>query len=114
MDRRSFLKACGLAVGAALVPIPDIGKYNNFNPKLQYGDYVYVTDRFDVNNPYDPIRQLVVGRLEEGVAETIPPEYRHKVGWIYGKGDSGSADPLMQRTTVGWKYTPEGYNDASV
>ena len=102
MDRRQFLKALGITIVATQVPVAAIAetfKYRNFNPNDQYGDYCEVTDFISPS-----IKREAMALLDDGIKETIPPSYRHKIKWLVINPKPTAYDPLAQRGTVGWKY----------
>lgn len=97
MTRRNFLKLLGLTVAAAMLPIGQKKEYPDFNPSTQYGDYVIITD----DSP-EMVREAR-RHLFNQIKDIIPPEYRDQISWINMPFD----DPLSQRGSVGWKYTPK-------
>jgi len=107
MNRRNFLKACGMTAAVVAAPnlafanqiedvIPEGIDYSQFDPTERYGNSVMVTGTSD-----DLIKKAI-SVLEENMVKVIPPTYRKKVEYIVQKGhyDYGHL------TGVGWKYSP--------
>lgn len=106
MDRRDFLKTFGIFLTVASMPPAAIAavkktNYAHFDPKLEYGDVWNVTDHVNEESSLK-IREA----LEPEMELIIPPKYRKKVRWYYHNPKASHVDPLFQRGSVWWKYTP--------
>ena len=101
MTRREFLKALGLSAAVAAVPIDVLASYPHFNPALQYGDWVEVTDVVD-KLYLQEIQQL----FAEQIKQSIPALFRDDIEWIVIQPRPSTEDPLLVHGSVGWKYTP--------
>jgi len=108
MDRRRFLKTLGMEVTATqIAPRTLFGgtgwdkkKYPKFDPGLEYGYSVQTSDpKFD--------REACLNDLDEQIEEAIPPNYRNRIRYLCLNPAPIAADPLAQRGTVAWKYSPK-------
>ena len=96
----------GTAGGCDLVVDGEVptGSYL-FDPDRSYGDFITISDIVDLDDPDDPVMLEAHRVLDEQITGFIPDGYRHRIHYVTTYG-GGSADPLMQKTTLGWKYTP--------
>ncbi len=112
MNRRQFLKSCGLAAAFIAAPnlaftgtaqaktkindvIPSGFNYGDFDPKLEYRNTVMVEGSSD----YAIKRAISV--LEIDMTRCVPPRYRaSKVSYIINKMEFGRV------YSVSWKYSP--------
>ena len=100
MDRRSFLKAIGLAAVAAAVPAIAVrNAYPLFDPEKSYGDGFFVTDWIDAD-----FLSMVKETLDPTIADAIPPNYRQAIDWIVIQPQPDSVDPLLRDGFIGWKF----------
>ena len=105
LSRRKFLRFTGTVLASLAVPsIGTVKKYPEFNPNESYGDYVYISEW------NTETRKCAIEKLVSQIHTFIPPEYCNKKYFTFiekATGFGGSADPLNQVSSIGWKYTPE-------
>lgn len=110
MNRRNFLKACGLSAAVIAAPnlvfantelaeIPadkiKVGNYSDFNPSHEYGNGVIGT------GTDKEAAKKMIGVLEKDMITVIPPRYRKYVEYLVRKNlDYGHT------MSIAWKYSP--------
>jgi len=115
MNRRDFLSlAAKIAVAAAMPKtafagedkaFPSVDEINrswDFDPKVQYGNVILITEEL---TPEGKLKAIMI--LKENMNNIVPPKYRHKVTYpdrLFGY--SGAEDPFNEIATIAWKYTP--------
>jgi len=107
VSRRSFLKLLGIGTVAVatldsvLSRLTDAAEYSHFDPMREYGSSVMTTDILSDSEAAELYAEL----FDEGVSESIPPEYRSKIRYWYVEPDCQS-DPLNEKGFLIWKYSP--------
>ena len=105
LSRRRFLKLTGAVLASVSVPtLGKVEKYPDFDPNEQYGDYVYITE-----TDYRSVRAAKTILVKQ-IRAFIPSKYCNKqyIKFIEKPpGFGGTADPLNQVGSVGWKYIPK-------
>jgi len=119
MDRRNFLRNAMIAVAAAamgaslgraldsaaldIASLGSVAPGFRFDPDVQCGNYMYVSDMVDLNGPC-PVYDLAMEYIVDDAERHIPQEYQYLVETEAFKDN---LDPLGQRTAFTWKYTPK-------
>ena len=105
MNRREFLKALGISLAVALVPIPILEDtaYAHFDPTKVYSNwYQFSAEFFDLESI-----KYALSHLEEEVRDTIPGKYRKQVKWLVRPPQVTMEDPYAAHGFISWKYQPE-------
>ena len=100
MNRRDFFKSVSAAL--AVIAVPSIAlsnkveKYPDFDPSEQYGNYVLVPGD-------DP---MIAAEIVLKDARSVLPKGTRFELIAHSVGNSGTSDPFMEYSSLGWKYTP--------
>lgn len=115
MNRRNFLKACGLSAAVIAAPNlafantekakelieeiqPEVNFYTEFDPTKRYGNEMVVSDLSKTS------MKRYIAHLEEDMVRTIPPSYRRYVEYIVHRGQGIFGE---ESNAIGWHYSPE-------
>ena len=108
MTRRQFIQACSAMVAAtAITPgavaVAERLAYPGFDPRCGYGDFAFICEGLTD----DVIREARAAIFNEQINHVIPPSYRYRIRFAEKPlGSYGTSDPLVQRFTIAWKYSP--------
>lgn len=111
ITRRQFMKMACAALGVSLVPASvrailnepyDANAYPRFDPRHQYGDYVYLSGHHSFDS--DEARKAITV-LQEQIREYVPPVCRDKIVLSSREVMVGEVMDIPA-TLVIWKYNP--------
>jgi len=119
MNRRFFLKLFGVTTSATSLPIfaiealrsevvsperDQLDRWENFNPKGEYGNFLCLSDDFDSLSKELKLKCLDL--FERDMRYEVPPNKWDKVTYTHHAiPDIGAADPYDCRATIAWKYS---------
>lgn len=114
MNRRAFLRFCGVVAASAYAPRMAIGGQEflvdepqsfNFDPMVPSEGYVVLNceDEFRAS---PAVRRIVFQAIEGEMRREVPPEYRYKVRYFLEGPVPTAYDPLVELTYLRWIYTP--------
>ena len=117
MDRRSFLKLCGVTAAITVAPVlaktyperfisnsslSELSGSSLFNPSNQYGNAVQVTGLLKDSGKEQ--KRRIYNLLHEDMARVVPDEYFDKVHFTEREGDGSFYEPGHY---ISWHYSPD-------